>query len=284
MNHVLVIRKIKKTYPNTSFTLNDIDIHVPEGEIVGLVGKNGAGKTTLISLILDQLVPDSGTIEFFGVPDRRSNIQNIKEDIGFVVDECCYHACLTSVEIGSVLKHIYHKWDKQRYKSYLKQFDVDPTKKISEMSKGMKSKMMLATALAHGPKLLVLDEITSGLDPVVRNDILHILKDYVAGTSNAVFFSTHITSDLDKIADRVAFLHEGQLIFEEEIGNLRQRFILYTCSDSHSIMPEEAAIVAKYKEFHNTHYLLDKEKTVVKGNVPAIDDIMLLFIKGRKMK
>lgn len=152
------------------------------------------------------------------------------------------------------------------------------------MSKGMKSKMMLATALAHTPKLLVLDEITSGLDPVVRDDILHILKDYVAETSNAVFFSTHITSDLDKIADRVAFLHEGELIFEEEIENLRKRFILYTCSDTSTTMSDESAVVAKYSEFNNTHYLLEKEKTVLKGNVPTIDDIMLLYIKGREKK
>lgn len=158
------------------------------------------------------------------------------------------------------------------------------SKKISEMSKGMKSKMMLATALAHTPKLLVLDEITSGLDPVVRDDILHILKDYVAETSNAVFFSTHITSDLDKIADRVAFLHEGELIFEEEIENLRKRFILYTCSDTSTTMSDESAVVAKYSEFNNTHYLLEKEKTVLKGNVPTIDDIMLLYIKGREKK
>lgn len=282
--NVLEIKKINKTYPNTSFALKDIDICVPEGEIVGLVGKNGAGKTTLISLVLDQINPDSGAIEFFGCSNKGSNIQNTKDNLGFVIDECCYHSCLSSVEIGNVLKHVYNKWDSHRYNGYLKQFDVDPSKKISEMSKGMKSKMMLATALAHTPKLLVLDEITSGLDPVVRDDILHILKDYVAETSNAVFFSTHITSDLDKIADRVAFLHEGELIFEEEIENLRKRFILYTCSDTSTTMSDESAVVAKYSEFNNTHYLLEKEKTVLKGNVPTIDDIMLLYIKGREKK
>lgn len=284
MSNVLEIKKINKTYPNTSFALKDIDICVPEGEIVGLVGKNGAGKTTLISLVLDQINPDSGAIEFFGCSNKGSNIQNTKDNLGFVIDECCYHSCLSSVEIGNVLKHVYNKWNSHRYNGYLKQFDVDPSKKISEMSKGTKSKMMLATALAHTPKLLVLDEITSGLDPVVRDDILHILKDYVAETSNAVFFSTHITSDLDKIADRVAFLHEGELIFEEEIENLRKRFILYTCSDTSTTMSDESAVVAKYSEFNNTHYLLEKEKTVLKGNVPTIDDIMLLYIKGREKK
>lgn len=281
MSNVLEIKKMNKTYPNTSFALKDIDLCVPEGEIVGLVGKNGAGKTTLISLVLDQIIPDSGTIAFFGYSNREFNTTNIKDKIGFVIDECCYHSCLSSVEIGNILKHVYNKWDSHRYNAYLRQFDVDPSKKISEMSKGMKSKMMLATALAHNPKLLILDEITSGLDPVVRDDILHILKDYVAATSNAVFFSTHITSDLDKIADRVAFLHEGELIFEEELENLRKRFILYTCSDANAIISDESAVVAKYSEFNNVHYLLEKEKTILEGNVPTIDDIMLLYIKGR---
>ena len=151
MSNVLEIKKINKTYPNTSFALKDIDICVPEGEIVGLVGKNGAGKTTLISLVLDQINPDSGAIEFFGCSNKGSNIQNTKDNLGFVIDECCYHSCLSSVEIGNVLKHVYNKWDSHRYNGYLKQFDVDPSKKISEMSKGMKSKMMLATALAHTP-------------------------------------------------------------------------------------------------------------------------------------
>jgi len=279
MSHILEINSATKIY--SDFMLNAVSLSVPYGKVVGLIGENGAGKTTLIGLIMNQISRDKGTIKIFE-KDNLTEEKLVKSDIGFVVDECCYDACLTSENISSILRPIYKKWDENVYLRYLERFDIDKKKKISEMSKGMKSKMMLATALSHDPHLLILDEITSGLDPVVRDDILHILREFVTDETKSVFFSTHITSDLDKIADDVAFLHKGNLVFMDSIESLKQKYVTYICSSLEAENLDNALVVAHYSEGNKHNFLLKKSDNIPDtAEIPTIDDIMLLYIKGR---
>lgn len=290
MSCIIEINNLTKQYP--SFLLDNINMKIPYGKIIGLIGENGAGKTTLISLVLNQIKRDSGYIKIFDM-DNIKEEKKIKEEVGFVVDECSFHGCLSPRNIGSIMKSIYPKWDNSLFSELIRRFDINDLKKVSQMSKGMKSKLMLAVAISHNPKLLILDEVTSGLDPVVRDDILHILKEFASTQGKSVFFSTHITSDLDKIADYVAFLHKGKLVFMEPMEKLRKDFLLIKCleNDYKNIMKDNIIqnnIIVQYEE-EGKHILLvtrsqlncDYEK---KGQIPTLDDIMLLYIKGRPSK
>lgn len=285
MNNAIEIQDTTKRYPD--FVLDNINLEIPYGKIVGLIGENGAGKTTLISLILNQRNRDNGTIKIFGLNNIKDE-KKIKADIGFVVDECCFHDCLSPKNIGSIMKPIYPQWNNSYFNELLSVFGLSGTKKISELSKGMKGKLMLATALSHNPRLLILDEVTSGLDPVVRDDILQILKDFVKDGSKSVFFSTHITSDLDKIADYVAFLHKGNLVFIEECGQLKCGLLLLECSAEEYNTINKEKVVAYYLDDKANKYTLlfrhslEIEQTYVKCKTPTIDDIMLIYIKGVK--
>lgn len=281
MNLVMEIEGLSKNYKN--FSLTDINLKIPYGHIVGLIGENGAGKTTLISLILNQIKRSDGSIKIFG-KDNLQKEKEIKEDIGFVMDECCFHNCLSPNNIQKIMQQIYRNWDSSQYTQLLKNFQIVNTKKISEMSKGMKSKLMLAVAMSHHPKFLILDEITSGLDPVIRDDILMFLKDFVRNGENAVFFSTHITSDLDKVADDIAFLNNGQLVFYENIKKLKNEYALLQCNQKELLSVNPNDMIAHYVVNDRAIALIhnDVRQEFYPGTItsPTIDDIMLLYIKG----
>lgn len=281
MNFVMEIEGLSKNYKN--FSLTDINLKIPYGHIVGLIGENGAGKTTLISLILNQIKRSNGSIKIFG-KDNLQKEKEIKEDIGFVMDECCFHNCLSPNNIQKIMQKIYRNWDSSQYTQLLKNFQIVNTKKISEMSKGMKSKLMLAVAMSHHPKFLILDEITSGLDPVIRDDILMFLKDFVMNGENAVFFSTHITSDLDKVADDIAFLNNGQLVFYENIKKLKNEYALLQCNQKELLSVNPNDMIAHYVVNDQAIALIHNyvRKEFYPGTItsPTIDDIMLLYIKG----
>lgn len=281
MNLVMEIEGLSKNYKN--FSLTDINLKIPYGHIVGLIGENGAGKTTLISLILNQIKRSDGSIKIFG-KDNLQKEKEIKEDIGFVMDECCFHNCLSPNNIQKIMQQIYRNWDSSQYTQLLKDFQIVNTKKISEMSKGMKSKLMLAVAMSHHPKFLILDEITSGLDPVIRDDILMFLKDFVRHGENAVFFSTHITSDLDKVADDIAFLNNGQLVFYENIKKLKNEYALLQCNQKEFLSVNPNDMIAHYVVNDQAIALIhnDVRQEFYPGTItsPTIDDIMLLYIKG----
>lgn len=284
MDNILEINQLSKEYP--SFLLDNIKMEIPYGKVIGLIGENGAGKTTLISLILNQIKRDHGEIKIFGLDNITDEI-TIKKDLGFVIDECCFHACLNPININSIMKSVYSQWDEKQYFKFLLDFSINHKKKVEEMSKGMKSKLMLAVALSHNPRLLILDEITSGLDPVIREEILLILKKFVNDGTKSVFFSTHITSDLDKIADYVVFFHQGVLIFMESLEKLRQEFYLIEYTEEPYEKINYLDIVAKYVEENKYRILVrnNKNSDYSKiGKVPTIDDIMLLNIKGRIAK
>ncbi len=281
MNWVMEIEGLSKNYKN--FSLTDINLKIPYGHIVGLIGENGAGKTTLISLILNQIKRSNGSIKIFG-KDNLQKEKEIKEDIGFVMDECCFHNCLSPNNIQKIMQKIYRNWDSSQYTQLLKNFQIVNTKKISEMSKGMKSKLMLAVAMSHHPKFLILDEITSGLDPVIRDDILIFLRDFVMNGENAVFFSTHITSDLDKVADDIAFLNNGQLVFYENIKKLKNEYALLQCNQKELLSVNPNDMIAHYVVNDQAIALIHNyvRQEFYPGTItsPTIDDIMLLYIKG----
>lgn len=281
MNFVMEIEGLSKNYKY--FSLTDINLKIPYGHIVGLIGENGAGKTTLISLILNQIKRSNGSIKIFG-KDNLQKEKEIKEDIGFVMDECCFHNCLSPNNIQKIMQKIYRNWDSSQYTQLLKNFQIVNTKKISEMSKGMKSKLMLAVAMSHHPKFLILDEITSGLDPVIRDDILMFLKDFVMNGENAVFFSTHITSDLDKVADDIAFLNNGQLVFYENIKKLKNEYALLQCNQKELLSVDPNDMIAHYAVNDQAIALIHNyvRQEFYPGTItsPTIDDIMLLYIKG----
>lgn len=217
MDNLLEVRNLHKSYPG--FELQGIDLEVPAGEIVGLIGENGAGKTTTIRSILNIVSIDSGEIRVFGI-DHRCNEKEIKEKTGVVLDDSFFNGSLTPTDINRILKNIYENWDETYFFQLCDTLKLQHTKRLSKYSSGMKVKLKIATALSHKPELLVLDEPTSGLDPIARNEVLEILKDFVKDSQHSVLFSSHITTDLEHIADKVAFIHEGKMVFQKPMKEL----------------------------------------------------------------
>jgi len=211
--NVLSIKGLTKEYPN--FLLQDISFDLPQGKIMGLIGKNGAGKSTTLKSILNLVNPDSGTIEMFG-KDFRQNEESCKQDIGVVLGGIDFYHHKKITDITAVTKRFYKNWDEKAYARYIKAFSILPNKRVKELSTGMKVKYMLALALSHKAKLLILDEPTSGLDPVSRDDILGLFRQLVESKEISILFSTHITSDLEKCADYITYIKEGKLLRSAE--------------------------------------------------------------------
>ncbi len=222
--NALELRGLTRSYG--SFTLGPLDLTLPRGCIMGLVGENGAGKSTTIKLILDMIRRDGGTIRVLG----RDNREMDKEDIGVVLDEVGLSGCLDPMQVGRIMAGTYKNWDQPLYEHYLRRFDLAPKKKFKDLSRGMKMKLGIAVALSHHPKLLILDEATAGLDPVVRDEIIEIFGEFTREESHAVLISSHIVSDLEKICDYIAFLHRGKLLLMEEKDALREQYGILRCA------------------------------------------------------
>ena len=217
MDNILEVSGLNKSYGN--FALRDISFCLPEGCITGFVGINGAGKTTTLRSILGLTNKVSGNIRFFGM-NMDGNENKVKDRIGIVLDEGCFYDELTLSEMKNVIAPAYRNWCEQDFTDYLERFSLNPKQKIHTLSKGMRMKYALALALSHKAELLIMDEPTSGLDPLVRSQLLNILKDYMDNGGKGVFFSTHITSDLEKIADMLIMIDRGQIVFQEEKDHL----------------------------------------------------------------
>ena len=209
MNNIIEIKEINKKY--NTFSLKNISFTVKYGKIVGLIGQNGNGKTTIIKCLLN-LISFQGEVNIFGKEINQFE-NDIKEDIGVVFDQFPFDECLNARKISKIMKSIYKKWSEQKYKEYLEKFQLSQVQKFKEYSKGMQTKLMLAIALSHEAKLLILDEPTSGLDPIFRKEILEELKRFVEEGDKSILFSTHITSDLEEVADNVIFVNNGEIIF-----------------------------------------------------------------------
>ena len=241
--NAIEIKDLCKTYPG--FSLDHVNLTLPCGCIMGLVGKNGAGKSTTIRLILDMIARDSGTITLLG-KDNRENIRLLKEDIGVVLDEVGIPACLSPKQVGKIMANTFRNWEQAVYDSLLEKLAVPPEKPFKDFSKGMKMKLGIAIALSHRPKLLILDEATSGLDPVVRDEVLDLFSEFTREESHAVLISSHIVSDLEKICDYIAFLHKGRLLLCEEKDALKEKYGILRCSrEQLSALPPEAVIGRK---------------------------------------
>lgn len=209
MSNVLEIKNLTKYYDG--FTLDNISLALPQGSIMGFIGENGAGKSTTIKLILNVIHRDRGEVKIFG----RDNLiydSELKQSVGVVYDESNFPESMTPKNINVILCRIYRNWDQQAFFRYLDQFALPADKELKTFSRGMKMKLSIAVALSHQAKLLILDEPTSGLDPVVRDEILDIFLDFIQNEEHSIFLSTHITSDIEKIADYIAFIHQGKIV------------------------------------------------------------------------
>lgn len=222
MENILEIKNLRKNYKG--FSLKDVNFSLERGYIMGFIGPNGAGKSTTIKLIMNLIKRDSGEIKVLGL-DNIKHEKRIKNKIGFVFDGNYFYEELAIDEMKMILSRIYKNWDEEAFKKYIKEFNLPSKKKIKELSKGTKMKFSLAVALSHQAELLIMDEPTSGLDPLMRNELLEILSNLIQDENKGIFFSTHITSDLDKIADYITLINDGEIIFsspkDEMLDNYR---------------------------------------------------------------
>ena len=209
MENILEVKNLNKRYKE--FELKNINLSLPHGMIMGLIGENGAGKTTTIKSILNLIRIDSGEIKIFGL-DLGKDEKEIKENVGVVLDDSFLSEYLTGKDINKIMKKIYKNWDEELFFKYLKEFNLPIDKISKEFSSGMKMKLKIAVALSHKPKLLILDEPTSGLDPVARNEILDIFQDFIENGENSILVSSHITSDLEHVADYITFINNGEIV------------------------------------------------------------------------
>ena len=286
MNNVIEIKKLKKKYDN-NFELGEINLEIPSGYIIGLIGENGAGKTTLIKSILNIISKDSGDIKIFN-KDNKKYESFVKEDIGIVLDGMFFPEILTPNDINTIMKDTYKEWDKELFYKYLSDFKIPNNKKIKDLSKGMRKKLEIATALSHKPKLLILDEPTSGLDPVVRDDILDIFLDFIKDEEHTILLSTHITSDLEHIADKIIFIDNGKIILNENKDELLDNYGVLKCDkDSFNKISKEDIISYKKNKYNYEVLIKNKNKMKKKYKNSVIDkitleELMVLVIKGEK--
>ena len=287
MNKAIEIKNLVKRYDD-NFQLGELNLDIPSGEIIGLIGENGAGKTTLIKSILDILRINKGEIKIFG-KNIKSNETLIKEDIGVVLDNTFFPEVLNAKDIDSVMKSIYKSWDSKLYYTYLKEFNIPFTSIIKKLSKGMRKKLEIATALAHHPKLLILDEPTSGLDPVVRNEVLDIFLKFIADDEHTILFSTHITSDLEHIADEIVFIDKGKVLINKTRDEILDNYGILKCNLDEFSKIDKSDYMAYKKNKYNYEILVsDRNKVSKKYKNMVVDkitleDLMVLMIKGDKI-
>lgn len=283
-NNAIEVRNLSKQFEK--FKLQDVSFNLPKGCIMGLIGENGAGKSTTIRLIMNSLKMDSGTICVLGTDNQDEAFQQIKNDIGIMMDEAYFPAVINTQIVDKMMASIYKNWSTEIFYEYVKKFDLPESRPFKEYSRGMKMKLSIAVALSHDPKLLILDEATSGLDPVVRDEILDIFNDFTRNPEHSILISSHILSDLEKICDYIAFIHKGRLVFCEEKDRLSEQYGLLSCGwkDLEDI-PHEA-VCSKRSSDYGVTCLVRRDLISPAFDVQnaTIEDIMLYQVKGESRK
>lgn len=282
-DYSLKVDNLTKKYDD--FLLDKVSFYVPKGNIVGLIGENGAGKSTTINVMLDIIERDSGDI--YILDSKKNKVNNeIREKIGVVFDGNNFPEDLTPQKLNNVLRAIYKNWEDKTFFEYIEKFNLPKTKKIKNFSKGMKMKLSISVALSHNAKLLILDEATSGLDPIVRDDILDTLLEFVQDENKSILISSHITSDLEKVADYIVFIHKGKVIFEETKDNLIYNYGIMKCKQKEFSYIDKEDII-RFRKMDYGYEILVKNKNEMERKYPnyvmdniKIEDIMLLYVKG----
>ena len=288
MENILELQQICKSFPKSDFILDKLSFSLPYGAILGFVGENGAGKTTTIGCILNTVRKDSGTVKLFG-KEMRDTDTDIREKIGVVYDGDNFPGFWTAKQLSQVMEGIYTQWDHALFQKYLEDFHLPVKQKIKNYSRGMTMKLAIAVALSHHPQLLILDEATSGLDPVMRDEMLDVFLEFVQEESHSILLSSHITSDLEKVADYITFIHNGKLIMTASKNDLVYNYAVMRCKESQFLALDPGDIIAYRKRDFQIDVLVDngkeaqrKYKDAVVDHV-SVDEIMLLLVKGERV-
>ncbi len=283
--NAIEIKDLTKKYDG--FMLDNISFNVPKGSIMGFIGQNGAGKTTTIRLLLNLIKKDSGSIRMFGL-DNTEHEKEIKSKISAVFDELPFHEMLNANQLSVILSGIFPDWDKNTFNNYLDRFALPRKKRFGEFSKGMKMKLQIAVSLSHGARLLIMDEATTGLDPVVRNEILDIFLEFLQDESNSILLSSHITTDIEKIADRVTFIDKGRILLSENRDETVENHGVIKCTKAqYKDIDREDFISARLTDFGAEVMVSSKEKAAKKYSGLTIDnttleEIMLFYVRRER--
>ena len=284
MENILELQQICKTFPKSNFILDKLSFSLPYGAILGFVGENGAGKTTTIGCILNTVRKDSGMVKLFG-KEMRDIDTDIREKIGVVYDGDNFPGFWTAKQLSQVMEGIYTQWDNALFQKYLEDFHLPVKQKIKNYSRGMTMKLAIAVALSHHPQLLILDEATSGLDPIMRDEMLDVFLEFVQEESHSILLSSHITSDLEKVADYITFIHNGKLIMTASKNDLVYNYAVMRCKESQFLALDPGDIIAYRKRDFQIDVLVNNGKEAqrkYKGSVVdhvSVDEIMLLLVK-----
>lgn len=284
MDNILEVKSLKKSYKD--FTLDNLNFNVERGSVMGFIGPNGAGKSTTIKLLMNLVKKDSGNINIFGL-DSIKHEREIKQRMGFVYDENYFYEELNIVEMKNIIKPFYKNWDNNSFEKYIKDFELPKKKKIKELSKGMKMKFSLALALSHNAELIIMDEPTAGLDPVFRSELLDILYTTIQDENVSLFFSTHITTDLEKIADYITFINKGKLVFSKTKDEIVENYGLVkggkdlldsdTRREFVSIKETGFGFEALTKDIFKARKIFKDRSIIEKA---SLEDIMVYTVRG----
>ena len=280
--NALELRNLTKQYDG--FSLGPVNLALPSGCIMGFIGENGAGKSTTIKLILNLIRRDGGEISILGQTLNNKN-PVLKEQIGVVMDESSFPDNLSMKNIDLILKNCYQTWSSEQFFRYCKKFDIPEKKVIREYSRGMKMKLSIAVALSHDSRLLILDEATSGLDPVVRDEILDVFLEFIQDERNSIFISSHIISDLEKICDYITFIHKGQILLSEEKDVLLEQYAIAHCTkEQFSALAADAVIGARQSTFGvDALVLRHRIPRDIASDPASLEEIMLYYVKDRQI-
>ncbi len=283
MEYAIELDGVTKQYSN--FKLDKVSFSVPRGCIMGFAGENGAGKTTTIKAVLNLIRTEEGNIKVFGL-DHKKEERRIKEQIGVVFDESYFHDNLTAGQISKIMGNIYSTWQKDIFESYVNQFKLPKDKLVKEYSRGMKMKLSIAAALSHQAKLLILDEATGGLDPIIRDEILDIFLEFIQDEEHTILFSSHIISDLEKVADYITFIHEGKIVFSKSKDDLIYCYGLVHCKKEDYDKLDKTHIVGVRKSQFGYEVLVDNKRELERYNRDlvvdnaSIEEIILFKVRG----